>query len=194
LDIYDDTTISGTIFTTASSGGRLTVSGKRVHFNAVNLPALQGTTDPVQLPVAVVADNFCVSTGADLTMTGLVATYYGFQVVSDNQTGINLLHQGKVIAEDIYLDPRTDWASKPVGWWEDHYNSFMIQQNNSNGIKYFPEYLQQLGGLDPHPLLIIKPDANPVRYHWHNPQNTIYVADPSDGGLRWDLLAWTENV
>jgi hypothetical protein len=42
--------------------------------------------------------------------------------------------------------------------------------------------------------LIIKPDANPVRYHWHNPQNTIYVADPSDGGLRWDLLAWTENV
>ena len=30
---------------------------------------------------------------------------------------------------------------------------------------------------------MIKPDTATVRYHWHNPQNTIYVALPADGGL-----------
>jgi hypothetical protein len=194
LDVYDDTTISGTVFTTAGSGGRLTVSGKRVHFNAVSLPPLQGTTAPVQLPAAVVADDFRVSAGADLTMTGLVAAYYGFEVVSDNQAGISLLHQGRLIAQDLRFDPRNDWNSKSSGWWNWQYNSWYDQRNDNNGYRYFPEYLQKTQGLNPSPQLNIKPEVTPVRYHWHNPQNTIYVTDPSDGGLRWDLLSWMENV
>jgi hypothetical protein len=42
--------------------------------------------------------------------------------------------------------------------------------------------------------LTIKPDTASVRYHWHNPQNTIYAALASDGGLCWDLLDWAENL
>jgi hypothetical protein len=194
LDINDDTTINGTVFTTANSGGRLTVSGKRVRLTPVNLPALQGTTDPVQLPAVVVGDNFRVSPGADLNVTGIVATYYSFEVLSDTQTGISLSHQGKLIAEGVYFDPRTDWNNKTSTWWDTQYNSWFFQRNNSNGYKYFPEWLEKYQGLDSTPRLTIKPDPASVRYHWHNPQNTIYVALPSDGGLRWDLLDWAENL
>ena len=38
-----------------------------------------------------------------------------------------------------------------------------------------------------------KPDATPARYHWRNSQDPVYVADPNDGGLRWDLREWTET-
>lgn len=42
-------------------------------------------------------------------------------------------------------------------------------------------------------LTITPEERTPVQYHyhWHNPQNTLYV--PGDEGLRWRLLQWTEN-
>jgi hypothetical protein len=40
---------------------------------------------------------------------------------------------------------------------------------------------------------VVKPNPTAVRYHWHNWNNPVFVADPSDGGLRWELLEWTEN-
>ncbi len=94
----------------------------------------------MQLPVAVVADNFCVSTGADVTITGLVATYYGFQVVSDNQTDITLSAPGQGDRrETSTFDPRSDWAASRSSGGSVSTFSFMIQENNNGGIKYFPE-------------------------------------------------------
>ena len=70
---------------------------------------------------------------------------------------------------------------------------FNNQKNDPHGIKYFPLYLGSLG-LDPTPRVTIKPATTSVRYHWHNPQNTIYVANTADSGLCWDLLDWAENL
>lgn len=193
LNLNDDTTIRGTVFTAANSGGRIYVLGKRVHLEPVNLPPLQGTTESVQLPVVVAGDTFRVSTDAEVTITGLISTYNSFEVLTDNQADITMSHQGKLIARDIYFNYRSDWYNSSW-WWDDQYNKFDNQKGEANGIKYFPEWLQAKKGLTMQPRLTIKPDANPVRYHWHNPQNTIYVANPTDGGLRWDLLDWAENV
>ncbi|MEE8452852.1 MAG: hypothetical protein V3R99_13085 [Thermoguttaceae bacterium] len=44
------------------------------------------------------------------------------------------------------------------------------------------------------PRLTIRPDLiTPVRYHWKNRDDPIYVPHPDDDGLRWELLQWTEN-
>lgn len=193
LDVGNDTTIRGTVITAAGSGGRINVPGKRVRFEAVALPPLQGTTDPIQLPVAVVADSFQVAAGADVTINGLVTAYNSFEVLADNHANITLTHQGRLIAQNIYFNGRTDWY-KTDNWWNDRYTWFHWQEWNVNGIKYFPEWLKVNYGLDPNPRLTIKPNTTSVRYHWHNPQNTIYVVNPADGGLRWDVLDWAENL
>ncbi len=193
LDVGDDTTIRGTVITAANSGGRIYVPGKRVRIEAVGLPPLLGTTEPVQLPVAVVGESFQVGPNAEVAITGLISAYNNFEVLADSHTDITMSHQGKLIAQGIYFHGRTDWY-KSSSWWNAQYTAFHAQEGLVNGIKYFPEWLKKYQGLDFAPRLTIKPDANPIRYHWHNPQNTIYVAHPSDGGLRWDLLSWTENL
>lgn len=193
LDIGNDTTIRGSLVTAAGSGGRVNVPGKRVHFDAVSLPAIQGTTDPIQLPVAVVADNFQVAAGADVTINGLVSTYGNFEVLPDKHTNITLAHQGKLIAQNVYFDGRSDWYQTDT-WWSDRYREYHDQEGRSNGIKYFPDWLRVNKGLDPNPRLTIKPSTTTIRYHWHNPQNTIYVVNSADGGLRWDVVDWTENL
>ena len=180
------------MFTAANSGSQITVSGQNVSFNAVNLPALQGTTTPVQLPVAVVGDKFCFASGANVTINGLVVTSSSYEILAAADTAITVTHLGKLIAKDVLFDPRTDWSNYN-GWWSTLYSWFNSQKNDAHGIKYFPLYLGSLG-LDPTPRATIKPDTTSVRYHWHNPQNTIYVANPADGGLCWDLLDWAENL
>lgn len=196
LDVGNDTTIRGTVVTAAGSGGRISVAGKRVRFEAVGLPSLYGTSDPIQLPVAMVADSFQVAAGAEVTINGLVTAYNSYEVLADNHTNITLAHQGKLIAQSIYFNGRSDWYKSDT-WWNDRYAGFHNQENNATGIKYFPEWLKTTQGLDPNPRLTIKPDPATIRYHWHNPQNTIYVAgsqsNPNDHDLRWDLLDWEEN-
>lgn len=196
LSIGSNTTIKGSIFTTANSGSQVTISGQGVSLAPVNLPALQGTTAPVQLPVAAVADNVVIQTGASVTINGLVASGGRFQVASDEQGDITLTHQGKLIAQDFDFRPRDDWNNKDCSWWSNRYDAWNAQKIKVGGYKYFPEYLKNLSvdALDPVPKLIIKASTDTIRYHWHSPQNTIYVANADDGGLRWDLLDWSENL
>ena len=198
LAIGGKTTIKGSIFTTANSGSQITISGQKVSLTPVNLPAIHGTTAPVQLPVAAVADNVVISAGADVTINGLVAANGSFLVNSDDQGDITLTHQGKLIAQDFYFLPRSDWvaSNRSSSWWSTKYDAWYAQKNRTSGYKYFPEYLKTLSSdsLDPVPKIVIKASTETIQYHWHNPQNTIYVAHSDDGGLRWDLLDWTENL
>ena len=193
LDIYDDTTIRGTVISATNTGSRVYVWGKRVRFEAASLPALQGTTLPVQMPAVVTGDSFRLCPNAEATLTGAVVSNYDFEVAADNQADMSLSMLGRVIARNVTIHGRSDWV-RWEQWWNDQNNAFHAQEGKANGIKYFPEWLQAAQGLNIQPRLTIKPETTPVRYHWHNPQDTIYIADPADGGLLWDLLVWKENV
>ena len=193
LTIYDDTTINGTLVMAAGSGSMIYLQGQRVKLNAVSLPPLQGTTQPVQLPAVVAGDTFRVCWHAGVTINGMVATALTFMIDSDNQAGITMTHTGSLIAKSVSIPKRSDWDLWNL-WWDWTYNNYNDQKGQPNGIKYFPKWLQSVNGFNLTPQLTIKPSATPIRYHWHNPQNTIYIADPTDGGLRWDLLSWTENI
>ncbi len=165
LTISDDTTIHGTIIMPQGGGGRLYVAGRRVTLQAVNLPPLEGTTNPVQLPVAIVGDSFQVGPNADLAITGLVSAYNSFEVLADNHLDINMSYQGKLIAQSISFDGRSDWY-KSSYWWSHQYDTYHLQEYQFNGYKYFPEWLLRQQSLDYRPKLVIKPDPAAVRYHW----------------------------
>jgi len=82
--------------------------------------------------------------------------------------------------------------------WKEAYEEFKDQLDALEGPvePYFPNWMGDQGR-DPKPRVTIKPDAGPIRYHWHYPGNRIYVPHPDDAekkvGLRWNLLEWTEN-
>lgn len=195
LTIGNNVSIAGTVFTSASSGGRITLSGTGISITPVALPALQGESANVQLPAAVTGDDFIVNSGTNASVTGVVAVKDSFSIDSDDDTDITYTHQGKLIAENVSFNPRTNWNSKLSVWWTAQYIAFDNQKDNKNGIKYFPVYLQKKFSLNYDPKVKITPDSTSYRYHWHNPQNTsIYTALTADGGLRWDLLYWTEKL
>lgn len=193
LYLGDDVTIRGTVITAVGSGGRIQAAGQRVRLEAAPLPALYGTTEQVQLPAVVAGESFEVLPNTQLSVKGLVAAYSSFQTNAAEHTKIAISHQGKLIAQNIELNGGSDWI-KSLEWWSQRYGAFRSQEAAKDGIPYFPEWLSKNYGLKYPPQVTIKPSETAVRYHWHNPQNAIYAADPSDGGLRWDLLCWTEGV
>jgi len=98
---------------------------------------------------------------------------------------------GRVFAKNVEVYGRTEWYQWS-GYWSNLYSLFTSQLQNRNPITFFPVWVQQTFGLQPEPQYGLWPDPRNPYYHWWNPQSTIYVSNPSDGGLRWDLLSWTE--
>ncbi len=195
LTVNNNVSITGTVFIPASSGGQITLSGTGITMSPVNLPALQGESVNVQLPAAVVGDDFSVGAGSNSSISGIVAVKNDFTVASDDDSDITYTHKGKLIAENVYFNPRTNWNSKLLFWWTAQYTAFDAQKGVANGIKYFPVWLQKKCSLNCVPKITITQDTTSYRYHWHNPQNTsIYAILDADGGLRWDLLYWTEKL
>jgi len=191
--IYDDTVINGTLVTAAGAGSLIDVCGDRIKFNPVNLPALQGTTQPVQLPAIFAGDAVRICWGSTSTINGMVVSPSSFYTDSDNQGNLTMAMVGPLFAKSLSIPKRSDWDLWGT-WWDTTYTSWSVQKNQTHGIKYFPQWLQQNNGFNLTPQLTIKPNNTSIRYHWHNPANPIYVANAADGGLRWDLLSWTENL
>ena len=149
------------------------MSGQNVSFNAVNLPALQGTTTPVQLPVAVVGDKFCFASGANVTINGLVVTSSSYEILAAADTAITVNHLGKLIAKDVLFDPRTDWSSYN-GWWSTLYSWFNNQKNDTQRDQVFPLVPRQPGA-GSHPA-----GDDQARYHYR----PIPLAQPAKHDLR----------
>jgi hypothetical protein len=194
VDIYDSATLQGTLVTAGM--GDVNVHGRGITFNPVSMPPLYGTTAPVQLPVVAGGGDFTIAANAGITISGQVAAAGTFDVASAGQTSTSMTFLGQLIAGAVSIEARSEWLGQSAGWWQGKVNSFSAQKDHVGGIKYFPQYLQQTTNMDPTPRLIIKPSASPVRYHWQSwnaQQNPIFVPNAADGGLRWDLVSWTET-
>lgn len=197
LTLYDNVSIRGTVVTQNSSSGDINIYGKNVSLVPFDLPALEGSTTPIRLPVALVGDRVSVNAGASSSITGLLALWNALEVASDDQHDITMTILGRVITKSFIIHGRAEWEWywRDWFWWDDQYNQFTAQSTHAGGIKYFPTWVNNGFALDPVPLLQVRPDPTPATYHyWKTPSDPIYVKDPSDAGLRWDLLQWTEGL
>ena len=80
--------------------------------------------------------------------------------------------------------------------WSFYYSLFQSQLGLGTPprIAYFPTWLSG-DGLNPNPTLTVKPNTTVLTYQWQDlTAGPIYVINPADGGLRWTLISWTENV
>jgi hypothetical protein len=85
LNLYDNVRIQGTVVTKASSDGDVLVRGRNVHLEPLDLPPLQGSTAPVQLPVVMSGSDLRVYAGAEASLAGFLAVADDFEMVEDWQ-------------------------------------------------------------------------------------------------------------
>lgn len=185
ITVRGNVTVRGSLFCRDDVG----IEGSDVHFQPVELPALAGSDSPVRLPAAT-CRNFFVEPSAGGGLTGMLAVFDRFEIKKSPET-VQFAILGRVVTCNFCIKERQPWET--LGWGE-YYVDFLSQLGGGGSpiVPYFPVWMGYQGR-NPKPLLTIKPDPTPVRYHWHNAQNPVYVPHPDDDGLRWDLLEWTES-
>ena len=186
LTIGNNVTIQGSLFCKDD----IKIEGANVHFQPVEALGVYGSDGPVRLPVAT-CQKFTVRPTAGGSLTGLLAVFDEFEIEKSPET-VQFSITGRVVAKKFFIKERQPWETLN---WKDHYEDFEDQLDGDDGpiISYFPEWVRIMRGRDPNPQLTIKPDPTPIRYHWHNPGDLIYVPHSSDDGLRWEIVQWTEN-
>jgi hypothetical protein len=186
----DNVTFRGTLVTDGSEGD-VFVEGDNVHISPASLPALDGTTTPIQLPVMVVRDDLRIFGGAQGNIQGMVAVWDEVEFLQGPQQSIDFTVEGRLLGTQFFVRGRDEWDQIP-DWWNDAYNSFTWSASNG-GTPYFPVWLQANRGLRYAPRIRVKPPASAVTYHWRNAADPIYVPHTADPGLRWDVVDWKEN-
>lgn len=186
IRLATNTSLSGTLL--ASSSNVVNLGGAPVMLTGINLPALHGSTTTYQLPVAIVNYELNVESGANCTIQGLAMGWDQFEVRPRTAaTRLNLT--GRIIANDVDLYGISAWYLDS-SWWTWLYDLFL---ENDDIYEYFPVYLRMVFGMNYEPLLTVEPNSSGVQYHWHTWSQPVYIADPADGGLRWNLVSWTEG-
>lgn len=186
VELASNATIEGLVI--LSGGSDLTITGSQVRLSGIALPLLAGETAPRRLPTLLVSDDLYLNSGADASATGLVWVWDRFQAKTQLVPSKFDL-QGRLAAAELSFQARLGWQ-----WlvnWSSDYSSFLAQAENGN--PYFPSYMHALRGLDPKPLLTLRPDSSAVTYHWHDWSQPLIQPADGDGGLRWDLVDWQEN-
>ncbi|MHB1036969.1 MAG: hypothetical protein ACYC35_19975 [Pirellulales bacterium] len=191
--LRNNVTVQGTLVTNED----IDIEGTNVRLQPVSLPALDGSDAPVQLPILAAARHLRIWEFAGGTATGLMTIWDTFEI-KPGPAGAAFAVQGGIVARKILIGRRwLPWDVDGVQW-KSRYLAFMGQLGMFHPINYFPVWLS-FWDLSSTPLLTIKPASSPVTYHWKNPGDTVYVPRPSDGinpsdeGLHWDLLEWTDN-
>jgi len=188
ISIRENVTIRGTLF----CKDEIKIEGPNVHFQPVEMPALEGEEGTLRLPAAT-CQKLTVKPAGEGSISGLVAVFDEFEIDKSAETQ-QFAIEGRVVTGKFLVKARDPW---PDVKWKERYAEFESQLEGSEGAiePYFPEWMHKKWGRDPRPLVSVTPDPDPesVRYHWKNWQDPVYVPDPDDEGLRWNLLEWSDN-
>jgi hypothetical protein len=193
LTIYDNVHIKGTIISEGTTPD-IQVFGTGISIEGVNLAPLEGTNQNFQLPVAIIKDDLRMYSTSDATVLGLTMVYDEFEVAAGPKTAkFNLT--GQLMTSGLAIRGRSEFALLGIVEWESQYTLFMLQNLPliPTSTKYFPVWMQDKSSLPVAPLIKLQRDTSGVKYHWQTWSQPIYLKDPADQGLRWNLVRWTES-
>jgi hypothetical protein len=182
LTIKSNVTIRGSLF----CKNKLTIDGTNVHFEPVELPGLFGSTPTVRLPAIICKSLEVTATAVTGSIKGLIAAFDTFTIdtASEAQTFPII---GRVVTSKFYINARQPWDTTNWNWL---YYLYWTYYRFSN--PYFPVYMAS-NSRNYQPLLTIKPDTTSITYHWPTPNSPVFLVNPTDGALRWEVVKWTEN-
>jgi hypothetical protein len=183
-------TINGTLI----SGNKVTIGGSGNLITPVNMPALDGSSTPIQLPAIVAERDVSCNSAGQATFNGLVLAGSNFSIAAGPQANMVSI-VGPLLTNNVNISTRNEWNQSSF-IWSFYYSLFQSQLGLGTPprIAYFPIWLSGVG-LNPNPTLTVKPNPTVLTYQWQDlTAGPIYVINPADGGLRWTLISWTENV
>jgi hypothetical protein len=183
-------TVNGTLI----CGDTLTIGGTGTVITPVSMPPLDGSSTPIQLPAVVSASNISCSSTGGATFNGLILAGDKFAIVAGPQTNVVSV-VGPVLTSQFKINMRTQWNQSSLTW-SSYYSLFESQLGLATPprIAYFPTWLSGVG-LNPNPTLTVKPNTTVLTYQWQDlTAGPVYTVLAADGGLRWTLISWTENV
>ncbi len=188
ITLGNNVSITGTLI----SGGTVNLTGSGISLLPYSMPSLAGSSTPIRLPTLVAGNSLYAASGVGASITGVVIARGSVTVDQGSQSN-SLAMLGHVIAGgDFTIRGRTEWQLTS-GLWSTLYSAFIAQLPLPNKILYFPIYLSAFGP-NPNPLLTLKVDPTLLLNHWQDLSGPIIVPATGDGGLRWELLLWTDNI
>jgi hypothetical protein len=178
----NNVTVRGTMIASAD----VSLDGTSVTLQPADLPALDGETVPVRLPVVIAGDDFHVGDQASATVDGIVAAWDKFDVRRGSES-VTFTLRGHAIAGEVAIGGREPWDYDYTTWsWL--YNMFQWQLGSSSQVAaYYPTYLG-LFGRQPQPKITLQPPATSAHRHWLRANTPIYQPASGDEGLRWQLI------
>jgi hypothetical protein len=196
LNIQGNVQITGTIITDSSGGSDIEASGTNIVLKPYNMPGLYGSSDVYQLPTLMALNDFRINPTADIKLTGTVMVWDEFELkagASSMKFGLT----GNLATSTLLLRGRTPWVQTPAQWTTDKTNfalNLFLSLLDPNRVPYFPDYEEKNKGFVVKPALTFSPDSSGVKPHYHNWSQPVYQPDPSDPGLRWEVVRWEDNL
>lgn len=190
LTTGNNLTVNGTLI----CGNNLTLGGTSTVVTPVSMPALDDSSTPIQLPAIVSAGNVSCNAAATATINGPIVAGGSFSILAGPQANVVSI-VGPVLAASFSIGTRNEWNQSGT-IWSFFYTWFEDQLSLSTPprIAYFPTWLSGVG-LNPNPTLTITPNTTVLTYQWQDlTAGPIYIINPSDTGLRWTLVSWTEGI
>jgi hypothetical protein len=194
LSLLDNVQITGMLLT-EGSGAEVQIYGTGVRLQGTTLPPLYGTTTSYQLPAALVLDDLRINSGAAVELRGAAVVWDEFEVKA-GATSTRLDLTGNLLARVLLVRGRTPWVQTPTQWKADR-DAFLVQLGNlldPNRSLFFPDYMERQKGFVVQPTLTFLPASSGVQPHWHDWSQPLFQPDPSEGGLRWEVVRWEHAV
>lgn len=184
IRLQRDVTVKGALVADGV-GGNVVIAGTNVLLQAIDHPALFGSTAPVRIPT-VIAANFGQNTGASATVNGFAYVEELLEIGRDTQLATFSLN-GKLVVRKIIINERTQWDS--VSWD----SAALVWNLLPAGKALFPIYMDTLWNVKKEPLIVFKPNTTTRNYHWLTRGTPLYAAGATDAGLCWDIVSWKDN-
>ncbi len=181
VTLDNNATLKGTLI----GANHITITGANVTIAPVDLMPLQGTSTTIRPPTLLSSNDIIVSDTGSPTIDGLLTTFDKFNLKICPQAKALAMH-GNVAARRFIMEGRNEF-NVAAFWWSLLYTGF----NSQSKIPYFPVYLSGFG-MQADPNVVFQPPSNPVTYIWPTNGFIVYIADPTDGGLRWELVDWRD--
>jgi type II secretory pathway pseudopilin PulG len=194
LSLQDNVQITGMLITEGSLA-EVQIYGTSVRLQAVTLPPLYGSNQTYQLPAALVLDDLRINSGAAAELRGAAVVWDEFEVKA-GATSTRFDFSGNLVTRVLLVRGRTPWVQTAAQWKADR-DAFVSQLGNlldPNRSLYFPDYMERQKGFVVQPTLTFVPASGGVQPHWHDWSQPLFQPDPSDGGLRWEVVRWEHSV
>jgi len=188
VDIEDEVSITGTIV----AGLRVNLDGQNISIQAAALPALQDTSETVNLPIVIAGDDLRALDECQATLNGLVAVWDLFEVpsITASEEDMSFTLVGRLVFREMRIERRGAWDLTKNAW-NGLYDDFQDNLSSADPIPYFPTYLESLG-YSMEPKIAFSEPESAVVYHWITDGQSIYAPASGDEGLMWNLIDWKD--